>query len=270
MSWHVDPDTLDRYGAALLDPVSAWSVEAHLLACDRCRATVAAVVDGSRLDAVWAGIVEEIDAPAPGPIERLLLRLGVEDSTARLLAATPSLQASWLAAVALALTFAVVAAQQGHRGLLLFLSLAPLLPLAGVAAAYGPAVDPTHELTVAAPTSTFWLLLVRSVSVITATSALVGVAALALPGLHLTAAAWLLPALGLSLTALALSSVLNPVVAACGCGVTWLGVVTISEQLAALRFAAFGPQAQVAFFVVAVAAGTALVVQRQQFELQRG
>ena len=85
-------------------------------------------------------------------LESLLVRIGVADHTARLLAATPVLRRSWLAAVALVLLMAVVATDAGRAASpTLFLALAPLLPLAGVALSYGPVLDPTYEMAVVSP-----------------------------------------------------------------------------------------------------------------------
>ena len=100
-----------------------------------------------------AGELEGIDALPPEAervarplVERTLVHLGVRDHVARLLVATPSLHLSWFAAAAAALGFAVLAAVQRPDGLLFFLVLAPLLPVAGVAFAFGPyAHEPNQE-----------------------------------------------------------------------------------------------------------------------------
>ena len=151
-TWHADTTLLSRYASGGLDEAGAYSLEAHLLACDRCRAGVGNVSDHEQLDRMWAEVTEAVDAPRPGVVERGLVRLGVRDHVARVLAATPSLRLSWLGAEALALGFAVVAANaavtEGGRefGVFLFLVVAALLPVGGVAAAYGPGLDPTYEV----------------------------------------------------------------------------------------------------------------------------
>ena len=94
MSWHVDDAVLGRYGAGSLDDANALSVEAHLLGCAACRERTAPLADTARLESVWASVQELVDAPRPTPVERLLLRLGVREHVARLLAATPSLTLS--------------------------------------------------------------------------------------------------------------------------------------------------------------------------------
>ena len=133
-----------------------------------------------------------------------LVRLGVPEHLARLLGATPALRASWLLGCALVLAFAAWAATRRADGLVVFLMLAPLLPVAGVAAAFGPDVDPSYEIGLAAPMRSFGLLLLRALAVLVTTTVMAGIAALALPGLQPSAAAWLLPSLGLTLASIAL------------------------------------------------------------------
>ncbi len=68
-----------------------------------------------------------------------------------LLSATPELTRAWLLSVAGALGFAVAAAHTADRSMIVFLAVAPVLPLLGIAAAYGARVDALHEVTSAAP-----------------------------------------------------------------------------------------------------------------------
>ena len=81
-------------------------------------------------------IMGEISAPARGWFERALLALRCPEPTARLVAATPALRWAWCAAVAVVLLFAASAgAEQWQPGdqLAVFLALAPLVPVVGVA-----------------------------------------------------------------------------------------------------------------------------------------
>src|SRR5207244_252576 len=109
-TWHADEVLLAQYGTGAIDDTRAYSLEAHLLNCPLCRSSLAEYADADVLERVWAGVVDALDAPAPGIVERGLLSLGVRGHVARLLAATPSLRFSWFAAEAIALGFAVVAA----------------------------------------------------------------------------------------------------------------------------------------------------------------
>ena len=221
--WHLDDDLLDIYAEGRpLSPALSASVEAHLERCGACQARLAAGADAPHLDAVWAEVVDVLDAPRAGLLERLLVHLRVAPDTARLLSVTPSLQLSWITGTALVLSLALLVAHTGERGIALFLALAPVLPVAGVAVAFGPRTDPLHEIAVAAPYSSFRLLLVRSAAVVTATTALAVPATILVPSTPLVAAAWLLPALALSCTSLALAARVDPVVSSAALAGTWL------------------------------------------------
>lgn len=268
-TWHLDQGLVRHYVQATTDAVTAASVEAHLLRCADCRRSIAAQsadpASTARREAIWAGVVDRLDAPRVSVLERLLHRVGVHENDARLLAATPSLQVSWLAALLLVLGFAVAAAHGADEAGALFLIFAPLLPVAGVAAAYGPAVDPAYELSTAAPYRATRLLLLRTVSVLAASLALSGVAALALPATGWSQAGWLLPALGLTLTTLALSTRLSPAVAAGAVSMTWVSVVFNLTRLDRTEEVA-GSTAQLAFLALIVAAAAVIAVRRDHFD----
>jgi hypothetical protein len=267
VSWHADQELLDRYAGGGLDEVEGWSVEAHLMACPSCRGRLAGSVDRERLEGVWVQVVDTLDRPASTPIERVLRRLGVVDPTARLLAATPSLTLSWLLAVAVTLAFAVLAARGAREGLLLFLVVAPLVPVVGVAGAYGPWADPAYEIGLAAPMSSVRLLLLRVAAVLVASMVLAGVAALGLPQLGWMAVAWLLPALGLTLASLGLATVLPQLVASGLVAAAWLAVVMQLEASAPGGLVAFRAPGQWAFVVVIAVASLLLRWRREAFEL---
>jgi RNA polymerase sigma-70 factor, ECF subfamily len=105
-TWHIDPDLLAQYARGEVAEAQAFSVEAHLPTCARCRAALGPLADRERHERVWLEVVDALDAGQATWVERLLVRLGVAGHSARLLAATPSLRGSWLAAVAVALGFA--------------------------------------------------------------------------------------------------------------------------------------------------------------------
>lgn len=268
MTWHAGTAELSRYATGEVDDATASSVEAHLISCAECRAQVASYVEPLRLDRLWAGMVDAVDRPRTCWAERLLIRLGVADHTARLLAATPSLQLSWLASVAVALMFSVVAAHGGSEGLTLFLTVAPLVPLAGVAAAFGPELDRSQEITAATPLAGWRLLMLRGCAVFSVTVALAGLAALALPEMRWTSAAWLLPALGLSLAALGLSTIMAVDRAAGAVAVAWVTVVLAASYGERNGLAAFGATGQACFVFVIAVAGAVVVRQRDAFEIR--
>ena len=257
--WHVDPAVLDRYATGSLAGSAAASVETHLMACAGCRGALAPAVDPARLAAVWTEIVDRVDAPRPSPVERLLLRLGMAEDTARLVAAAPSLTVSWLASLAVALLFAVLAADAGPKGLLFFLALAPVLPVAGVAAAYGREVDPTYDIGLAAPYSTFRLVLLRSGAVVVSTMLLVALGAFLLPVDGWLASAWLLPSLALTCATLAASTRVQPAWAAGGIVAAWLLAVVNTVRYTGSAYAAFGGTAQLLCAIVLVLSLAVLV-----------
>jgi len=265
MTWHAEPETLARYARGELDDIDAFSVELHVVTCAECRAAIAPTVDEAPLARAWAGVAAEVAMPPPRPIERLLLAADVREHLARLLAATPSLRASWFIAVAVALSFAVVAAHTAVGGVALFLVVAPLLPLAGVAAAYGPGVDPTYEIGLVAPLRSFHLLLIRAVAVLVSTATLALLASLALPRVGWATAAWLLPSLALVAVSLALSSVIAPLAAATGVALVWVATTTLGSALAGAP-SFFGPQLQTTVLMAIVVSSWWLSTHRDAFE----
>src|ERR1700759_2482410 len=99
MTWHVAEDDVRAYARGELAPPLLWSADTHLAQCADGRALLASVTDPVALDAGWARLDAELDAPKRGLLESLLVRVGVADHTARLLSATPVLRRSWLRAV---------------------------------------------------------------------------------------------------------------------------------------------------------------------------
>lgn len=266
MSWHVQSELLAQYARGDIDEAHAFSIEAHLPSCGQCRAQIAQLIDGARLTRAWEGVEERLDAPRRGPLEAGLARLGVPGHVARLLGATPALRLSWLLACAIVLAFAVFAATRREDGLYWFLVLAPLLPLAGIAMAYGPDVDPTYEIGLAAPMRSFTLLLIRALAVLVATTTMAGVAALALPGLHPSAAGWLLPSLGLTLASLALTTRTSALVACGSLGVLWMVVAGAAWRLAQEPLVVFGAGAQAGYALLAALAALAMASNTDRLE----
>ncbi|MFC4505600.1 MULTISPECIES: zf-HC2 domain-containing protein [Streptomyces] len=266
MTWHVAEDDLRAYAHGELAPPLLWSADTHLTACAQCRARLT-VADPVALDAGWERLDAELDAPRPTVVERLLIRLGVGDHTARLLTATPVLRRSWLLSVLFLLVMTVLAVRMADRPAL-FLALAPLLPLAGVALSYGPTLDPTYEMAVVAPLHGFRLLMIRTVAVLTAGLALNGLASLALPGYGLMALAWLMPALALTTTALALSARLGPALAPALVGGGWLTLLVVAQTQTQAHpaFSPFTPAGQATAAAVAALAALLLYRSRDRFD----
>ncbi|WP_416976225.1 anti-sigma factor family protein [Streptomyces sp. T028] len=268
MTWHVAEEDLRAYALGELAAPLLWSADTHLTRCAECRARLAAGTDPVALDSGWERLDAELDAPRPSLTERLLVRIGVAGHTARLLTATPVLRRSWLLSVLFLLVMTVLAVRVADVPAL-FLALAPLLPLAGVALSYGPALDPTYEMAVVAPLHGFRLLMIRTVAVLTAGLVLNGLATLALPGYGLMALAWLLPALALTTTGLALSARLGPVLAPALVGGAWLTLLAVAHaqaQSSTSTLAPFTAVGQSAAAGVTVLAALLLYQARDRFD----
>lgn len=265
MSWHVSEEDLRSYARGELQPPLLWSADTHLAGCAQCRSVLARAADPVALDAAWERLDAELDAPRRGLFESLLVRLGVADHTARLLTATPLLRRSWLLAVLSLLVMTVVMVHVADRPVL-FLSLAPLLPLAGVSMAFGRALDPTYEMAMVAPMHGFRLLMIRTVAVLGAGLLLNGLATLALPEYGLSALAWLLPALALTATALALSAPLGVVVAPTLVGGAWLTLLYVASNHTQGTLAPFTAPGQSTAAGVALVAAVALYLTRDRFD----
>ncbi|MEV5808113.1 zf-HC2 domain-containing protein [Streptomyces parvulus] len=273
--WHVAEGDLRDYARGELAVPLLWSADAHLTGCAHCRGVLAELSDPAALDAGWERLDAELDAPRPGWFEGLLVRCGVGDGTARLLAATPVLRRSWFGAVAAVLvtTFLVAFSAGAVERPALFLALAPLLPLAGVAVAYGPVMDPTYEMAVVAPVHGFRLLMIRTVAVLVVALGVNGLASLAMPGYGLTALAWLLPGLALTTAGLALTPRLGPVGGPVAVAAVWVALLVLAsaERGAGAPLAPFTAAGQgVSAGLVLVGAGFLFVVRDRFDVLGRG
>ena len=280
---HAGEDLLAGYAAGTLQTIEVWSVEAHLTGCAGCRSALSAQVDTERLARNRSVLLARAALGDGGRARRLLGRCGLPEHLLRLLGATPSLRRSWLLSVlgVLAVVAGEAAAVKygwipgggpgrlaGYRDPAVvapFLLLAPLLVLAGVAAAFLPMFDPAYRLAVAAPFSGFTLLLVRTLSALTAALVPVIAAAFLLPGPGWLPVALLLPSLALCAFALAAATVMGPRAAAVTAGVLWavpvLLLATVHGPLPAVQ-----RNAQFACAAVLCASAVVLLARRDRFE----
>lgn len=280
---HATRDLLAGYAAGTVEAVAVWSVEAHLTGCARCRSAVSALVEAGRLARNRSALLVRVALPHGGLLRRMLCRCGIPDYVLDLVAATPSLRWSWLLSVVGVL--AVVTGEaatvgygwipvSGHPGLTgnpspealaPFLLIAPLLVLAGVAAAFLPMLDPGYWLAVAAPFSGIKLLLLRTISALIAALVPVACAALIVPGPGWLPVALLLPSLALCGVALAAASILSSRAAAVIAGILWalaaLLLATWHVPLAIVQ-----RNAQFACAAVLCTCAVVLYLRRDRFE----
>ena len=281
MTWHVDTAMLERYASEDLSDAAMASVEMHVTTCPGCRTLAASrgdVAGRGAQDRVKLAIDERLDSPPAGWMERGLHRAGVNDVDARLVGAALSLHGPLMAASVLALTFVALASMTGpgRARLAAFLVAAPLLPLFGVALAYGPRVDPTYEIATAAPLPGFRVVLLRTLAVTVPAIPAILALSLLLPFGPL-AFAWLLPALGLASASLALGTLIPLARATTGLAAGWVvgagialvGAPRASAEEFARGFAAFRPAGQLLFAFVLATSMVLVAMRRAEFETAR-
>jgi hypothetical protein len=265
-TWHVDEATLRAYVDGRPLVVVGPSVEAHLMDCPACRRRLGVLMPRDVVDRAWTAIRAHVEAPPCGTAERVIRRLGVSTETARVLVAVPAFRGSWLLGLFLATLFAAVAALfAGEYGMALFLIVAPLAPVAGVAASFGGDADPCHELVTVTPFSASRMLLLRTAGVLATSLPVTLLAGLALPGPAWVGVAWLTPAAaGVALTLL-LAPVLGATAASATMTACWSATVVLATRLSD-PVAAVEPAMQLVLLVLAGAACAALVLRRSSLE----
>ncbi|MFI6578220.1 zf-HC2 domain-containing protein [Nocardiopsis sp. NPDC050513] len=222
MTWHLTPAQIRAYASHTADDVMAMSVEAHLTHCAPCRGLLP--VDEDWIERSWSDLRDVVDRPRAHPVERLLRSVGLGDGTVKLLAATPQLYRAWLMSTVLVLVCALYAAHALPSGSLVFYFTAPIVPLAGVALAYGRGVDPAHTLTSITPMAGQRLLFLRTCAVLVPAVILCTLAALLMPvpTTPWSAVFWLLPALTLVAGSLVLCRWVHLSLASGAVGLLWL------------------------------------------------
>lgn len=245
--WHLDDDLLSGYVHGTVDAARGSSVEQHVVRCAACRTALNALAAGAEphrrvVEDVWTRVRDVAQARRASLVERLLVRLGLPADEALLLWSAPAFRTPWLASTLVTLAFATLAASvSDDRGVLLFLVVAPLLPVAGVALAYGPDADPAFEVSTATPFSSLRLLLLRTTAVLATTVPLTVVAGLVLPADDL-AVAWLAPSLAAVAATLAGSTWTTVARAAALVACLWtVSVVVVAGPDLAVPAPAFAP-----------------------------
>lgn len=268
MTWHVETDVLHRYQTGTVDRVTAASLEAHVTECAECRDGL--LVDTDWVERSWAGVADRVEPGPPGVVERVLTSVGVRQHLARVISLSPAFRLSFVLAVAMVMAFAVGASLSDPTGWAFrwFLVLAPLLPVAGIAVAYGSLVDAAHELTISSPIDTFRLLMLRAITVLVVS---IGIGLVAWPFVEAPAAfgpsAWLTPALALTLITLALASRFEAWVA----GATVIGGWAVAMAIAfSWDLETFDTRAQSFYLAAAIAAGLIVAARRQSYDREGG
>jgi len=264
--WHLDEPTLRAYVDGRPLTVVGASVEAHLVDCPDCRGLLGGLMSHRVVDRAWAGIRVRVEAPDRSVAERLVRWCGASAESARLLVAVPAFRGAWLLGMLVVSLFAGMAAIfAGEYGLTLFLVVAPLAPVAGVAASFGGDADPCHELVTVTPHSAVRLLLLRTAGVLATSLPITVLAGLLLPGPAWLGVAWLTPAVaGVALTLL-LGPVLGFSVVAATLGAFWsigvVGAARLGDPVEAVE-----PAMQLVLTALTLVAVAALVLRHPSFE----
>jgi hypothetical protein len=269
-TWHAPPDVLTRFALEpeTLDDITASSVEQHLVACATCRAALSSATPASELEASWAEVVDRIDRPRTTLSERLLARVGMPGDLARVVGATPGLRLAWLATIAFLALGAVQVARQRETEVL-FLVVAPLLPLGSVLLAFLPAEEPGGEAAAATPLYGAGVVIRRAAAALLPTFLILAAASVALP--HVAdGARWLLPGLALALGSLVLATWIRPVLAVGSLAATWIGALVVVRVVEARaipldRTVVFELQGQLVALAVALIAAVLLYARRDRF-----
>ena len=257
--WHADDGILSAYAEGRLDRARSASVEQHLTGCGRCRAAVQPYADEAVLRQAWADTVDTLDRPRVSLFERVLIWCGLPPTSARLAAGASAARRAWVFGCALVAVYAVLARDLDGRTATWFLSVAPLVPLTGVAVAYGPGSFPMHDLVVAAPYSELKLVLLRCLPVLPMTGVVLLAGSLILPD-SVSAVLWLLPGLALAALSLAAERYIGAAWSIAILALLWMGFVAGSRYSTGSSLAAFAPTVQVLSFLIVLAAAAAAVL----------
>ncbi len=204
------------------------------------------------LDRVWLAVAAQVWRRRPGAAERAAGRLLRSPGLARALLTTPSLLVPWL--IASVVVIAAGAAARAGGGQPLVWLVTPAVAAAGIAYAYGPAVDPAWELSCSMAVSNRMVLLVRALAVVGLDAAL-GLAASAASG---AAAAvtfgWLLPMTAICALALAAATVTRSANVGVAAGLAGWAIAVLAGQAATGRITAAITSSALAIPYLAVAA----------------
>ncbi len=226
-------------------------------------------VDQFRIDRNWAAISTELFAPQPGRLERLLGRASVPESIARLMVATPSLRRAWFLALTLVVLIglAVGDGAKPRDDLLVHLLLAPLVPVLGIALAYGSDADPAYESSLATPLSGFRLMMIRSLTIVGLSVAVLAVFSVLNAAISPMAFGWLLPSLALTGVSVALMTYTSPRRAGAVAALTWVVGVLWVRAASSDPLAAFAVAGQVVMLAIGGFAWLTAYLRRHHFDL---
>ncbi len=247
---HPGSDLLGRYARGDTDIAAdqLWAVESHLETCAPCRARLA---PDPLADAVWADLAVVVDRTPQMPRTRR-----------RLLTWVSPMAGPWLAMILLVTFVALLLDRLSSAtpdGISLVLLIAPVLPVLGVAASWGRALDPAYELTAATPRAGLPLVLRRTAAVLF----------VVMPGLFVAGwltgaslAEWLLPCLTFTAGTLALGGLIGVTRAAITLVVLWTFAIVV-PTIALARTSVVFDAAATPFWAALLALGLLVITLRR-------
>lgn len=269
--WHIDADDLAGYAAGTTGPVMLSSIEAHLVACERCRTALDEHVhaadtlsaDDAVDDHVWASIVERVDR-GNRAFTRSSRLLHVSISSPPLAMATALL-------AGLLIVFVLFARMgEARHATTMLVGLGPLVPLLGARVAFGRWIDPAGMMATAAPLAASRVAATRAFFVATV-ACIAGLLVSPLTTLDAgESLVWLLPALAVTATTVAISTYVDSTLPTVAFAVGWLAIVGswLSDVPRAVRgvstdgLASHRASVQLALLLVTMAAVAVSVVRR--------
>lgn len=226
---HASRELITAYvvGDPSLPADRVWWLEAHLENCPLCRRQVSEVTTArlpaidAALDGVWTALAATA-VERPAPVRSRLLR--------RVRTWAPPSQRLWLLMGVLVVAAAIGLDLLAAPGRLpsLVLLLAPVAPLAGVAAAWSGRLDPVGELTATTPRAGLRLVLRRTAAVL---ALLIPALAAAGEITGVALALCLMPCLAFTVGTLALGTLLGVHRAAAVLGALWTVAVVVPSVL---------------------------------------
>jgi Putative zinc-finger len=214
--WHIDGDDLTAYADGRAGAVMMSSIEAHLLTCEQCRATLnTRVRTPATDDHVWAAIAERVDRG-----NRLF-----SWSSRMLVVSVSSPPLAMMTALLAGLLVAFVGGARlndARNATTMLVSFGPLVPLVGARIAFGRSVDPAGTMAAAAPVAAGRVASTRAL-VVTIIACLTGILVSPLTTLDAQeSVVWLLPALALSAVSVAIATYMDSTLPTIACGLAWL------------------------------------------------
>lgn len=226
------------------------------------------MIDPARIDANWRAITAELDAPRPSRMERALRFCRVPARVTRVVVATPALRRAWYIALAVVTLIGLgsVNPDEPRQSLFVLLVLAPLVPVLGVAMAYGPSADPAYEVQLATPKRGLRLLAIRAATVLGVSMVVIVTLSLLNATARPMAFAWLLPGFAVTTGSLAAMTVLSPRLATSVVGGVWLVVALVGRGASDDWLGAFGPIGQAAALAATLVFVGITVARRTSFD----